>query len=72
MIVHYKVTYKYRRKTIEGLKRTFAWALHQLTEDEFERFAWKNTLSIIVGSAICHGAANVANKTAVMFCVQKV
>lgn len=71
-VVHYQVTYTYRQKTIEGLERAFAQALHQITEAEFERFAWKNTLSIIAGGAICLEDANVANKTAFMFCVQKV
>ena len=62
----------YRQKTIIGLKRTFARALHQITDAEFERFERENSLSIIAGSAICLEDAHVANKTAFMFCVQKV
>jgi len=42
------------------------------TDAEFERFSRKHKLTIIASSAICTEDAHVANKTAFMFCAEKV
>ena len=69
----FQVTYSYKRKTIDGLERTFSKALHGIeTEHEFEKFSRKNTLYIISSGVICRDDAHVANRTAFMFCVEKV
>ena len=69
----FQVTYSYKKKTIEGLQRTFSKALHGIEEEhEFTKFSRKNTLYIISSGAICRKDAHVANRTAFMFCVEKV